>query len=215
MNQRFDCADADQRAAGLQAAAAAVGEGELVVLPTDTVYGLGADAFTSTAVMALLAAKGRSRVLPVPVLVGSARTLDGLVDAVPQAARDLVQAFWPGGLTLVLRHTASLAWDLGETRGTVAVRMPQQAVALDLLAQTGPLAVSSANHTGLAAPTTVDEALEQLGDSVTVYLDDGPTGQSLASTIVDLTGDLPRLLRDGAVSVESIRAVLPTLDTGW
>ncbi|MDQ6648741.1 MAG: L-threonylcarbamoyladenylate synthase [Actinomycetota bacterium] len=214
MSERYDCADTAERAAGLRAALAAVNAGELVVLPTDTVYGIGADAFTPAAVMALLAAKGRSRVLPVPVLVGSARTLEGLVDEVPAAARDLVEAFWPGGLTLVFRHTASLAWDLGETRGTVAVRMPDHAVALDLLTQTGPLAVSSANRTGLAPPTALDAAVEQLGDAVAVYLDDGPTGEALASTIVDLTADVPRLLRDGAVSVDRLRAVLPALDVG-
>ncbi|GAC1332331.1 MAG: L-threonylcarbamoyladenylate synthase [Mycobacteriales bacterium] len=214
MSERFDCSDPAQRDAGVRAAVSVIGEGGLVVLPTDTVYGIGADAFTPSAVLALLAAKGRSRVLPVPVLVGSARTLDGLVDEVPELARALVEAFWPGGLTLVLRHTSSLVWDLGETRGTVAVRMPAQPVALDLLAQTGPLAVSSANRTGLAPPTGLDDALAQLGDAVAVYLDDGPTGEAVASTIVDLTSDVPRLLRDGAVSVDQLRTILPNLDTG-
>ena len=198
---------ASERALGLEQAADAVRRGELVVLPTDTVYGLGADAFSHEAVGGLLAAKGRGRDMPVPVLVGSPRTLDGIATALSPTARELVQAFWPGGLTLVARVQPSLQWDLGDTGGTVAVRMPLHPVAIELLQVTGPMAVSSANVTGRPPATTVDEAIAQLGESVSVYLDGGPCGEPVASTIVDVTGPVPRLLRAGAVSVETLREV--------
>lgn len=205
--RRFDTGVAAERALGLEQAADAVRRGELVVLPTDTVYGLGADAFSHEAVGELLAAKGRGRDMPVPVLVGSPRTLDGIATALSPTARELVQAFWPGGLTLVARVQPSLQWDLGDTGGTVAVRMPLHPVAIELLQVTGPMAVSSANVTGRPPATTVDEAIAQLGESVSVYLDGGPCGEPVASTIVDVTGPVPRLLRAGAVSVETLREV--------
>lgn len=212
MTVTYDCADPAQRAEGLSAATDAVRRGELVVLPTDTVYGLGADAFTPTAVDALLAAKGRGRDLPVPVLVGSWRALDGLTGYVPPTVRSLVEAFWPGGLTLVVEHAPSLAWDLGDARGTVAVRMPLHPVALELLAETGPMAVSSANKSGQPPATSVAEAHEQLGYAVAVYLDGGPSGDPVPSTIVDVTGSTPRLLRPGAVALEALREVVAGIE---
>lgn len=208
MSQSYDCADPDARAAGLAAASAAVGAGRLVVLPTDTVYGLGADAFTPSAVAALLQAKGRGRDMPVPVLIGTMRTLDGIAARLSDAARELVDAFWPGGLTLVCHQQPSLRWDLGDSAQTVAVRMPLHPVALDLLKSTGPMAVSSANRTGMPAATSVEAARSQLGNDVEVYLDSGPTADTVASTIVDVTGSRPRILRVGAVSVEDIRSVI-------
>jgi tRNA threonylcarbamoyl adenosine modification protein (Sua5/YciO/YrdC/YwlC family) len=197
---------------GVDAAVSALQSGELVVLPTDTVYGIAADAFSPPAVARLLAAKGRGRDMPVPVLVGSWRTVDGLVDQLGPLARSLVEAFWPGPLTLVVRAAPSLAWDLGDTRGTVAVRMPLQPVALEVLTQTGPLAVSSANRSGLPPATDAAEAREQLGDSVSVYLDAGPAGDPVPSTIVDLTGDRARVLREGALPIESLRELAPDLE---
>lgn len=205
--RRFDMGVAAERPLGLEQAAEAVRRGELVVLPTDTVYGLGADAFSHDGVAALLAAKGRGRDMPVPVLVGSPRTLDGVATALSDTARALVEAFWPGGLTIVARVQPSLEWDLGDTGGTVAVRMPLHPVAIELLQATGPMAVSSANRTGLQPATTVDEAIEQLGESVSVYLDGGPSGEPVPSTIVDVSGDVPRLLRAGAIPVETLREV--------
>jgi tRNA threonylcarbamoyl adenosine modification protein (Sua5/YciO/YrdC/YwlC family) len=204
----YDCADPDQRREGLAAAARAVRAGQLVVLPTDTVYGLGCDAFDAEAVRGLLAAKGRSSAMPSPVLVGSWRTIDGLVSVVPNVARELIEAFWPGGLSLVLEHAPSLAWDLGDTRGTVMLRMPLHPVALELLRDVGPMAVSSANRSGSMPADTMDAARLQLGQSVAVYLDGGPSGRPVASTIVDLTGRDPRVLREGAVSVVAISEVL-------
>ncbi|MGH3785961.1 MAG: L-threonylcarbamoyladenylate synthase [Pseudonocardiaceae bacterium] len=207
MSTVYDCAVPDDRRAGLAAAAAAVRTGRLVVLPTDTVYGLGCDAFSSTAVQGLLDAKGRGRDMPVPVLVGSWSTVDGLVLGVPPEARRLIEAFWPGGLSLVLRHAPSLNWDLGDTRGTVMLRMPLHPVALELLREVGPMAVSSANRSGQRPATTVDQAQEQLAERVPVYLDGGTASES-ASTIVDLTSDDPVVLRVGAVTVAEVSEVL-------
>ncbi|SBW28347.1 L-threonylcarbamoyladenylate synthase [Protofrankia symbiont of Coriaria ruscifolia] len=211
MSRRYDCADPGPRAAGLEAATRAVRHGGLVVLPTDTLYGIGADAFDQVAVRALLEAKGRGPEMPVPVLVGSWRTLDGLVERVTSQVRDLVRAFWPGGLTLIVRHAPSLTWDLGDARGTVAVRMPLHPMAIELLGRTGPMAVSSANISGRPPATTVDDAVAQLGDSVEVYLDGGPCAVGVASTIVDCTDDVPRVLRVGAVDLAALREVLPSL----
>jgi L-threonylcarbamoyladenylate synthase len=207
----FDCADPLVRESAIATAARTVAAGQLVVLPTDTVYGIGCDAFDSTAVADLLAAKGRGRDMPLPVLVGSWDTIEGLVSAVPDQMRDLIDAFWPGGLTLVVQHAPSLSWDLGDARGTVAVRMPLHPVALELLAITGPMAVSSANVSGQPAALTVDQARDQLADSVEVYLDGGPSMVGVASTIVDITAEVPRILRAGAIDVERLRAVVPDI----
>ncbi|MBA8825183.1 tRNA threonylcarbamoyl adenosine modification protein (Sua5/YciO/YrdC/YwlC family) [Saccharopolyspora lacisalsi] len=208
MSTVYDCNRPDSRDTGLSTAANAVRAGGLVVLPTDTVYGIGADAFDSTAVGSLLSAKGRGRDMPVPVLVGSWTTVDGLVLSVPRQARALIEAFWPGGLSLVLPQAPSLAWDLGDTRGTVNLRMPLHPVALDLLRDVGPMAVSSANTTGNPPATTAEQAREQLGDSVSVYLDGGPTTDAVASTIVDLTQARPRVLREGAIGHAELTEVL-------
>ncbi|OLT29541.1 threonylcarbamoyl-AMP synthase [Actinomadura sp. CNU-125] len=202
-----------ERTRGIAEAVSAVRRGELVVLPTDTVYGVGADAFTPTAVSALLKAKGRGREMPPPVLVGSVRAATALVEDLGPYGQDLIDEFWPGGLTLVCRANRSLMWDLGETKGTVAVRMPMHELAVELLKETGPLAVSSANLSGSPAARTAAEAEEMLGDSVSVYLDGGTSGHGDASTIVDLTGPAPRLLRAGAVPVEKIRAIVGILLT--
>ena len=181
--------------------------GGLVVLPTDTVYGIAADAFTPPAVQALLDAKGRGRQMPPPVLIPDVRTLDGLATDVHAGARALAEAFWPGGLTLVVRAQPSLAWDLGETHGTVALRVPDHETALALLRRTGPLAVSSANTTGLPAAVTAQAAYDQLGESVAVYLDGGDAPGQVASSIVDATGETLRLVRAGALRLEQLCAV--------
>lgn len=204
----YSCADPVTRRSGLEAAARTARSGNLVVLPTDTVYGIGADAFNAAAVRALLAAKGRGPDMPVPVLVGSWSTIDGLVLAVPPVARTLIEAFWPGGLSLVVEHAPSLRWDLGDSHGTVMLRMPLHPVALDLLRMVGPMAVSSANRSGQPPATAVDQAVEQLGDGVDVYLDGGPAPIGVASTVVDVTGPVPRVLREGAVTLDRLREVV-------
>jgi tRNA threonylcarbamoyl adenosine modification protein (Sua5/YciO/YrdC/YwlC family) len=208
MTEVFDCSDPGQRQAGMASAISALKGGRLVVLPTDTVYGIGADAFDGTAVAALLAAKGRGRDMPVPVLVGSWHTIDGLVYSVPDAARELIQAFWPGALSLVVRQAPSLQWDLGDAYGTVMLRMPLHPIAIELLREVGPMAVSSANISGRAAAVTAADAREQLADLVEVYLEGGPSAQQAASTIVDLTGAQPRVLRQGPVTAAAIADVL-------
>jgi tRNA threonylcarbamoyl adenosine modification protein (Sua5/YciO/YrdC/YwlC family) len=215
LTRTYNCSNDEEREEGLEEAAAAVRRGELVVLPTDTVYGVGADAFSPGAIDALLAAKGRDRSMPVPVLVSSPTMLDALVDQMPEQGQALTERFWPGALTLVVRHTSHLVWDLGDSKGTVAVRMPDNEIAQDLIARTGPLAVSSANRSGHPAATEMMDARLQLGAAVSVYLDGGPSKDAIASSIIDLTGTAPRLLRAGALSVDELREVVPDLETDW
>lgn len=215
MAQVFDCSDRSQLLTAARAARQAIGRGELVVLPTDTVYGLAADAFSPEAVQRLLDAKGRGRQSPPPVLVPNTATLAALAAEVPAAAAALAEAFWPGPLTIVLLANPSLSWDLGDTGGTVALRIPDHELTLELLRETGPLAVSSANLTGESAARTADAARRMLGDAVAIYLDAGESpGDGTASTIVDGTGlgadgGTLRILREGGVSREAIAELLP------
>lgn len=214
MSPVYSTSDEAQLLAGMRHARQAIGRGELVVVPTDTVYGVAANAFDAAAVERLLAAKGRGRQQPPPVLVAGISTLRALVAEIPEPVERLVEEFWPGGLTIVLPAQPSLSWDLGETRGTVAVRMPAHHLALELLEECGPLAVSSANLTGRPAALSIDAARDMLGESVEVYLDAGPSATGVASTIVDATSlvggaePLIRVLREGAVDRERLRAVL-------
>ena len=206
--ERYPTDTAEQRESAIEAASLAVQRGELIVLPTDTVYGVAADAFDPAAVAALLRAKGRGRAMPPPVLVSAATTIDALAVRVPDYARTLVDKFWPGPLTIVCHQQTSLQWDLGDTRGTVAVRMPDHELAREVLERTGPLAVSSANSTGSPAATDADEAERMLGESVAVIVDAGPSPGGQASTIIDVTGEGGRVLRRGALSLEELNAVL-------
>ncbi len=214
----YDCSDSTGLLTGMRLARQAFGMGELIVIPTDTVYGIACDAFSPAAVQRLLDAKGRGRNAPPPVLIPGIPTLDALAESIPDEVRTLVTAFWPGALTVIVPARESLAWDLGETHGTVALRMPDNEVALELLSETGPLAVSSANLTGQPAATTAQEAHAALGDRVSVYLDGGTVGLEIApgndagSTIIDATGLLIgkelRIVRHGAITDEAIRAAL-------
>lgn len=201
----------DEDAAAIAAAAMAVHRGDLVVLPTDTVYGLAADAFDPAAVQALLDAKGRGRQMPPPVLVSSVATLNALATEVPDYVHSLVEEFWPGALTIICRQQPSLQWDLGDTRGTVAIRMPDHELALAILERTGPLAVSSANLTGRPAARTAGDAEQMLGESVSVIVDGGENGVGEASTIIDATGKEPSVLRLGAVGYAALNVVLEPL----
>lgn len=206
MSEVFSCADdEEERARGLEAAESVLRSGELVVLPTDTVYGVAAEAFDPAAVRRLLRAKGRGTDMPPPVLVAAATTLDALATGVPSFAREMAAELWPGPLTLICRQQPSLTWDLGDSRSTVALRMPDCALTLELLRETGPLAVSSANRTGMPPATSVDEAREMLGDAVSVYLDGGPSTGAVPSTILDVTGLTPRILREGGLEVARLR----------
>lgn len=209
--ERFDLTDPETRETGLAAAVTAVRRGQLIVMPTDTVYGLGVDAFEPEGVQRLLDAKGRGRDMPPPVLISAETTLEALTTGLPGWATGLADHYWPGPLTIVCRQQPSLRWDLGETRGTVAVRMPDDEHALELLSRTGPLAVSSANNHGHDAATDADHAEDMLGWAVEVVLDGGPSRGSAASTIVDCTGDRPRLLREGVISRAELAFVLSGL----
>ncbi|CAG7616202.1 Putative threonylcarbamoyl-AMP synthase [Leucobacter soli] len=185
------------------------------MLPTDTVYGVAADAFSSDAVQRLLEAKGRGRQSPPPVLIPNTAMLAALAAEVPEPVSVLAEACWPGALTIVVTANPSLSWDLGETGGTVALRIPDHPLAIEILNETGPLAVSSANTTGDPAARNIEQAREMLGDSIAVYLDAGDVvGDGSASTIVDATeltaeGGSLRVLREGGVSRERIAELLP------
>ncbi|AIL96738.1 L-threonylcarbamoyladenylate synthase [Corynebacterium mucifaciens] len=208
MRETYDCLDPQRREEGIRAAADAVRAGRCVVLPTDTVYGIGCDAFNNDAVATLLATKHRGPDMPVPVLVGSWVTIQGLVREFTETAKTLVEAFWPGGLSIVVPEAPSLPWNLGDTRGTVLLRMPNQPLALELLQETGPMAVSSANISGNPPATTAAQARQQFGDAVGLYLDGGEAEVGKPSTIVDLSGPAPVILREGAISAERIGEVL-------
>lgn len=217
MSDVFDCRDEAQLLPGMRQARQAIARGGLVVLPTDTVYGLAADAFNTVAVQRLLDAKGRTRQSPPPVLVAGVAMVRALVAELPPAAEQLIERFWPGGLTIVLPAQPSLNWDLGETRGTVAVRMPDDRIARELIEETGPLAVSSANLTGEPAAVTAEDARQMLGDRVDVYLEAGSAQRGIASTIVDATALVGResgrvrVLREGAIGLDAIRDVIGDL----
>ena len=215
----YDCSVNVELLTGMRLARAAIGRGEVIVIPTDTVYGVAVDAFQPEAVQRLLDVKGRGRQSPPPVLVPGIPTLDALAETVPEEVRGLVDAFWPGGLTIILTARLSLTWDLGDTRGTVALRMPSHPVALELLSETGPLAVSSANLTGRPAARTAQQAMDSLGDSVSVYLESGRVGSDdpnvtePGSTIVDASSlHLPdgklRIVRHGVISDDAIRDIV-------
>lgn len=195
----------------LDAAVRALEGDGLVVLPTDTVYGIGANAFSPTAINRLLKAKGRGRQMPPPVLVARPEVASALAADLSDGVRALMDAFWPGALTIIVRAQPALAWDLGETEGTVALRMPDHPVALSLLERYGPTAVTSANLTGQPAAETAAEAAAYFGASVPVYLDAGPTAGPVPSTIVDATVDPMRIVRAGAVEAADLMAVVPTL----
>ncbi len=210
-SERYGIDTPEKREQAIEAATMALQGGDLVVMPTDTVYGIAADAFDTDAVADLLAAKGRGRSMPPPVLISSAATLDALATDIPAFARALVEAFWPGPLTVVCRQQGSLQWDLGDARGTVALRMPDDEIALEILERTGPLAVSSANATGMPAATDADQAEEMLGELVAVIVDAGESSGGEASTIVDATSGQGRVLRIGALSLQALNDVLEPL----
>ena len=222
MERIYDCSLDTDLLTGMRLAKVAIGRKELVVVPTDTVYGLACDAFSHEGVQRLLDAKGRDRQSPPPVLIGNAAALDGLAQDIPSLAHKLAETFWPGALTMILKAQPSLTWDLGETKGTVALRMPDHKIALALLQETGPLAVSSANLTGEPAAITCQQAEGYLGSKVKVYLDGGSSPKGEASTIVDLTdlvdvvdsnGEVKitgkvRVVRRGALSLDKLKLVL-------
>lgn len=215
--RRWDCTGDDPAvlAQAAEDARDAIEAGECIVLPTDTVYGIGADAFNAEAVQRLLDAKVRGRDMPPPVLIGEASLIRALATDIPDEARELVAKHWPGALTVILKRQPSLRMDLGETEGTVALRVPDHELAREILRATGPMAVSSANISGLPAALTCDDAIDQLGVSVSVYLDGGRVGDDgqPPSTIVDFTqADHGQVLRHGALGLDVLRETLPDVE---
>jgi tRNA threonylcarbamoyl adenosine modification protein (Sua5/YciO/YrdC/YwlC family) len=182
--------------------------GELVVVPTDTVYGVAADPFAAGATAKIFTLKNRPRSLPLPVLVSRPRQAWALCDSVPPGAAELAAAFWPGALTIVMPQTPDLDWDLGDNVGTIALRMPDQPQTLQLIEMTGPLAVTSANLSGEPTPPTVDEVRARLGDPVAIYLDGGPAREDKGSTIVDLARRRPAIVREGPIGREEIERAI-------
>lgn len=222
MSEILPCGTEEERETAVARAAEVVADGECVVLPTDTVYGIGCDAFSAPGVQGLLGAKGRTREMPPPVLIARPEVMEALADQVSEDARALAEAFWPGALTLVCWAQPSLGWDLGETHGTVALRVPDDAAARAVLKRVGPMAVSSANRTGMPAARTAQAAQDMLQDRVPLYLDDGPRpveepaedARDTASTIVDCTGETPVVLRHGAIPLQRLREVVPAVHGG-
>lgn len=212
MSRTFDIRNEQVRELVLKEAGRVIGDGGLIVMPTDTVYGIAADAFSARAVASLLAAKGRGRDMPPPVLVQGRDTLLALSAGADERVMALVSAFWPGPLTVICHAQPMLDWDLGDTWGTVALRMPDDPDALALLAETGPLAVSSANSHGEPPAETASAAESMLGDSVDLYLDGGPRSGQASSTIVDMTANPPRIVREGPIGLDRLQEVVPDLE---
>ncbi len=190
-------------------AAAVLRAGGLVALPTETVYGLGANAEDPTAVSRIFQVKGRPPTHPLIVHIAGAEHLDGWVKEVPAAARLLAEHFWPGPLTLVLRRGARVPLEATGGLQTVAVRVPDHPIALALLKVFGGgITAPSANRFGSVSPTAADDVRAELGDAVDFVLDGGPCEVGVESTIVDVTGDTPAILRPGGVTCENLEAVL-------
>jgi len=205
---RFDTSEGLERDMGITLAGSVLRTGGLVVAPADSAYAVVTDAFSSTGVAAIAAAKGRAREVPLTVLVSGAVQLPGLTTALSDDAYALVEAFWPGGLTLIARQQPTLVWDIGDTRATVSIRMPRNTALREVIDEIGPLASTSANRAGLPLPRTVAEAETALGDAVQVYLDGGPIADAVPSTIVDVTGAVPVVLRVGSLDLDRIREVV-------
>lgn len=207
-SQFFDANEASGRTSGLIAAANAARAGELAVFPTDTVYGLGTDAFSGLGTHRIREAKGRGRDVPIPVLIADSNLLNTLGFQISDAAMRLCEKFWPGGLTVIVQASPSLGWDLGETANTVALRVPDHELVQELLRSVGPMAVSSANTHGRPPATTAAEAYEMLGETVSVYIEGGSSPKGAPSTIVDLCGPIPAVVRVGAIGLREIREVV-------
>lgn len=196
--------------AGLTAARERMGEvlrdGQLVVAPTDTVYGVYADITNPEAVERLLQARGASQDLPPPVLLHSGRYVTNVALDVTEAVERLMAAYWPGPLTMLFRPKPGSDWALGEAAAAVAIRMPAEPLALQVLYDVGALACTAACRPGDPPPTTLAEARSRLGDDVSLYIDDGPRDKT-PSTVVDMTRGSPDVLREGDIAAADIAAV--------
>lgn len=216
MTLRFDCTDDAERARGVTAAVAAMKRGELVIVPTESVYAVATDGFSARGARAVREAKGQSPATPLPIMIASVTTIPGIAFNPSIAAMDLMHGFWPGALTVLVTPQPSLAWD-HPAGAPLAVRIPLHPLTLEILRATGPLVVTGANAVGGAAALNVDDAISVLGESASVSLDAGPLGGdptlALPSSVVDATGEVPVLLREGAISLEQLRSVVPSITT--
>jgi L-threonylcarbamoyladenylate synthase len=194
--------------ANRQKAAALLRQGGVVAYPTDTLYGLGASVASTTAIESVFAIKGRRANQPLPVLVASVAQLDQVVSKVSAEALEMTKRFWPGALTLVLRSQLWLPTTLTGGGLTIAVRQPNHATPLALIASCGsPITGTSANRSGGAQPETAEQVVEQLGDAADLVLDGGICPGGVASTIVDMTEIPARVLRQGSLSLDALRSV--------
>jgi len=214
-SETFDTADPNQLLEGMRKARMAIGQGRMVVIPTDTGYAVVADAFKASAVQGLREVRQMPAGAPLGVFLPGIPTLRALAEDPPELVTRLAGEFWPGALTLIVPAGESLAWDLGETKGTVALRMPSHRIALELLSETGPLVASQAAPVGTKPPATIAKVQELLGDGVAVYVgDDATVGREGLSTVIDAsTVDKPqgrlRLVREGVISRGDIFEVVP------
>lgn len=208
MSLRIPCANGENRERAVSTALAAVRRGDLVLVPMESTYALMTDAFSSRGVSRLRDAKGYDSRMPVPVMIGSKSTVAGVATGLTDSARALMDAYWPGLLTVMVRPQSTLAWELPPD-APLSLRMPLHPLALALLAATGPLVATSANIPGLPAPSDADDAIEQIGKAVFITLDAGDlaTADALPSTVVDVTGEIPVMVREGAISLAELRAV--------
>jgi len=192
----------------LERAAGLLRSGHLVAFPTDTVYGVGAPVFDAASVAAIYVAKERPPEKAIPVLIADAADLPRIAAAVPESARALIARFWPGALTLVLPKHPDVP-EIVSSDATVAVRIPDLDVTRALLRLTGPLAATSANRSGQPSPVTAAQVMAQLSGRITAVLDGGVCPGGVPSTVVDCVASPPCVLREGGVSIEALRAVLP------
>jgi len=212
MIRRFDANDPTELANGIKAATAAVRRGEVVIVPTESSYGLATDPFRADGLAKLRSLKDRGPELPIPVMVASAATAAGVLWNTSLAARELMAAFWPGALTLVGAYQPSLMWDVaGSTEQIVSIRVPLHPVAWQLTKSVGPLALTGANISGAQVARSFDQAVAQFGEAVSVYLDAGTCQYAQPSSVVDVSSSPPYLVRAGAIGTGDLQRICPEL----
>ena len=193
----------------IEQAAMALRGGGLVAFPTDTVYGLGADVFNPDAVKKIFAAKGRAAEKAIPVLLAEEQQLSLVAERFPPTLKMLAEKFWPGGLTIILPRSPKVSAVVTSGGPTIAVRIPNHPIALALIKAAGtPLATTSANRSGRVSPKTAEEVRSELEGLIDMILDGGRVPGGTESTVVDLTRDVPLVLRKGAVSVDALETAL-------
>lgn len=204
---------AEDEETATQRAVEVLRDGRLVVVPSDTVYTVVADAFQTFATQRMFGAKRRSRQIPLSVLIRNPRQVIGLAREVPETAERLMASYWPGPLSILLLVQPDMPWELGLTGDAIGLRMPAHDLLLAIAAEIGPLACSTANRPGEAPATTVEEARLQLGDNVDLYIDGGASSPAV-TTIVDCTRQQVEVVREGIIPAADVERVA-TGDVGW